>query len=95
MERGVEARDTREEWNSGHLCTGHGKEVMKEEIGVGEYRFEDGGSIPNNPTYPYHHYHSTSHEALCMIGGSVEGMPWAILSSESGTKRSTPEIGFV
>jgi uncharacterized protein YjlB len=71
-----------------------------------EYRFEDDGRIPNNPTLPlllypgaleeldtsrcrellegngwvgswvngvfaYHHYHSTSHEVLCVISGAA------------------------
>ncbi|CAA9456915.1 MAG: Cupin domain-containing protein [uncultured Rubrobacteraceae bacterium] len=78
------------------------------QVEVREYRFEDDGSIPNNPTLPlliypralpeggqdpsrckellaqngwggawvggvfsYHHYHSTSHEVLCVVGGEA------------------------
>jgi len=79
------------------------------DIDVREYRFEDDGRIPNNPTLPllvypqalaerernpsrlkellagngwggswvngvfsYHHYHSTSHEVLIVVGGRAE-----------------------
>ena len=92
-------------------------------IEVREYRFEDDGSIPNNPTlpllvyaqalteherdparckellvgngwggswvngvFPYHHYHSTSHEVLCVVGG------WARITF-GGPEGKTIEIG--
>ncbi len=78
------------------------------DIDVREYRFEDDGSIPNNPTlpllvypqalaghdlnpspleellagngwggawvngvFPYHHYHSVSHEVLIVVAGEA------------------------
>jgi len=78
------------------------------DIEAREYRFEDDGGIPNNPTlpllvypralaadeqepsrckellaengwggawvdgvFPYHHYHSVSHEVLCVVDGKA------------------------
>ena len=96
-----------------------------QENGVREYRFEDDGRIPNNPSlpllvypaalgeperspsrckeklagngwvgawvngvFPYHHYHSTSHEVLCVVGGSARiafgGPEGAVVGVEAG-----------
>ncbi len=96
-----------------------------QEVEVREHRFEDDGSIPNNPNLPllvypralaepeqetsrckellagngwggawvggvfsYHHYHSTSHEVLCVVGGSAS-------ISFGGPEGETVEAGDV
>jgi uncharacterized protein YjlB len=114
-------------------------------IEVREYRFEDDGSIPNNPTlpmlvyplalaederdpsrckdllaqngwggawvdgvFPYHHYHSVSHEVLCVVGGGaritfggpegetveVESGDVVVIPAGVGHRRASSDAGF-